>query len=161
MRMCAHKGAHTWKRWLLAFLIAHRWLFTTEKTESDRKWCSPCAVAESAPWTFLPVWHCTDRVEWQHQTQSTVLSQTACQLSCVGHPVWSLVSVKTRAATLPGSRRAASPSTGKLLLLGTVTQQPQLVVHCPSSRRVAYFTQLQCKAGTTSQEQSHAACWFS
>lgn len=93
-------------------------------------------------------------------TKPKALSWARLHASCPASEVW-LVSVKTAGATLPGSRRAASPSTGKLLRLGTITQQPQLAVHCPSRRWVAHFTPLQCKAGTTSQEQSHAAFRFS
>lgn len=108
MRMCAH----TWKRWLLALLITHRWLFTTEKTESDRKWCSPCVVTESAPWTVLRTRHCTDGAP------SWARPYSSCPALVTQSKVWSALRLEVRPCQAPGERpRPALESSSYLVQL--------------------------------------------
>lgn len=48
--VCVWVCASLWvKERLLALLIIHRWVFTIEKGELERKWWSPCAVDERSP----------------------------------------------------------------------------------------------------------------
>lgn len=148
MPMCAHKGAHahahTWKRWLRALLIAHRWLFTIEKTESDRKWCSPCVVSESARpgrasgRDILLM----GRVTAPDPMRTVgVLSQTACKLPCVGHPVRGLVSVglQARPCQAPGERPRPAGESCCLLL-----QLPSSLSSWGTMHPVKSFNGLRC-----------------
>lgn len=130
MRVCVrikarthmHTNAHTWKRWLRALLIAHRWLFTIEKAESDRKWCSPCVVAESVSpgrasgRDILPAGS-SDATRYPNQKMHRPRPEPDCrQASLCWSPSPPSGQCWTPGPILPGSRRAASPSSGKLLL---------------------------------------------